>query len=98
MKIREVRCIPLYLKSDKTDWPGRFGTEVNQHCLVEVLTDEGVTGLGSVYTSGPLVSAALELLRPLVLGASALDPAAVSERLHQETFWQGRGGAVTHAI
>ena len=29
---------------------------------------------------------------------AALDPAAVSESLHQQTFWQGRGGAVTHAI
>jgi L-alanine-DL-glutamate epimerase-like enolase superfamily enzyme len=66
--------------------------------MVEVTTDAGLVSLGSVYTSAPLVAAALELLRPLYEGASALDPAATSERLHQNTFWQGRGGAVTHAI
>src|SRR5205814_3250791 len=36
--------------------------------------------------------------RPLLIGASALDPAAVAESLHQNTFWQGRGGTITHAI
>jgi L-alanine-DL-glutamate epimerase-like enolase superfamily enzyme len=38
------------------------------------------------------------LLRPFLIGASAIDPAAVAEKLHQATFWQGRGGSVTHAI
>jgi L-alanine-DL-glutamate epimerase-like enolase superfamily enzyme len=56
-----------------------------------------VVGLGSVFTSGALVAGALELLRPLLIGASALDPAATTEKLHQYTFWQGRGGAITHA-
>src|SRR5262249_62330789 len=28
----------------------------------------------------------------------ALEPERVSERLHQHTFWQGRGGAITHTI
>jgi L-alanine-DL-glutamate epimerase-like enolase superfamily enzyme len=63
-----------------------------------VLTDEGVAGLGSVYTSEDLVRGALAVLRPLYTGENALEPERVSEKLHQHTFWQGRGGAITHAI
>ena len=38
------------------------------------------------------------MLEPLVLGEQALEPERVSEKLHQHTFWLGRGGAVTHTI
>lgn len=97
MKIKEIRAIALYGKAYE-DWPARYGEREQTRTLVEVSTEEGLTGLGSVYTSAPLVAAALELLRPLYTGASAIDPAATSEMLHQNTFWQGRGGSVTHAI
>ncbi len=40
----------------------------------------------------------MKLLWPLLEGESAVEPERVSESLHQATFWQGRGGAVTHAI
>ncbi len=97
MRIRAIRAIPLYGKAYE-DWPARYGDREQTRTLVEVTTDEGLSSIGSVYTSAPLVAGALELLRPLYEGASALDPAATTERLHQNTFWQGRGGSVTHAI
>ena len=68
------------------------------HTLLTVHTDEGLVGVGSVFTSEVLVKASLELLNDLVIGESALEPVRVSEKLHQNTFWQGRGGAVTHTI
>jgi L-alanine-DL-glutamate epimerase-like enolase superfamily enzyme len=95
--IRNIRAIPLYGRP-YDDWPHRFGEVEQTRTLVEVVTNNGIASLGSVYTSAPLVDASLKLLRPLYEGASALDPAATSERLHQNTFWQGRGGAVTHTI
>jgi D-galactarolactone cycloisomerase len=97
MKIETIQAIPLYGKAYE-DWPARYGELEQTRTLVEVRTDAGLTSLGSVYTSAPLVAAALELLRPLYEGASAIDPAATTEMLHQNTFWQGRGGSVTHAI
>ncbi len=97
IRIASIRAIPLYGKAYE-DWPSRFSELEQTRTLVEVTTDAGLTSLGSVYTSAPLVAASLELLRPLYEGASAIDPAATSERLHQNTFWQGRGGSVTHAI
>lgn len=97
MLIQEIRAVPLYGKAYE-DWPARYGEREQTRTLIEVITDSGLSGWGSVYTSAPLVEAALALLRPLYTGASALDPAATSEHLHQNTFWQGRGGSVTHAI
>ena len=97
IKIKSIRAIPLYGKA-YDDWPHRFGDLEQTRTLVEVLTDNGLASLGSIYTSGPLVEGALKYLRPLYEGASAIDPAATSERLHQNTFWQGRGGSVEHAI
>lgn len=97
IRISSIRSIPLYGKAYE-DWPSRFSDREQTRTLVEVNTDEGFSALGSVYTSAPLVDAALQLLRPLYEGASAIDPAATTEKLHQNAFWQGFGGTVTHAI
>jgi D-galactarolactone cycloisomerase len=98
MKIRDIRLLPLIGSTPDGGWSAGWSPDQNLHTLVEVITDEGVTGLGSIYTSLKLVDGALGVLRPFLIGASALDPAAVAETLHQNTFWQGRGGAITHAI
>jgi L-alanine-DL-glutamate epimerase-like enolase superfamily enzyme len=66
--------------------------------LIAVHTDAGITGYGSVFTDGRLVRAAVEVLEPLWRDENALEPERVSEKLHQNTFWTGRGGTVTHAI
>lgn len=99
MKIREIRLLPLRGETPDGGWDDKFlDRENNLHTLVEVITDEGVTGLGSVFTSEKLIGGALDVMRPFLIGASAIDPTATTERLHQQTFWQGRGGAITHAI
>lgn len=82
--------------------PGGWASEIKQedcvHTLLAVHTDEGLTGWGSAFTSGELVQAALRVLEPLYLGENPLEPARVSEKLHANTFWMGRGGSITHAI
>ena len=98
MKIKEARLIPLVGATPDGGWDQGYDAEGNLHTLIEIITDEGVVGLGSVYTSSKLVEGALELLRPLFIGENAIEPVRVCEKLHQNTFWQGRGGAVTHAI
>jgi D-galactarolactone cycloisomerase len=99
MKIKEIRLLPLRGATPDGGWDEKLlRDETNLHTLVEVVTDEGVTGLGSVFTSQTLIRGALDVIEPFLIGASALDPTATSERLHQQSFWQGRGGAITHAI
>ena len=98
MKIREIRAAGLRGATPEGGWDEELRPDDCVHTLVAVLTDEGLTGLGSVFTSDHLVRAALALLEPLYRGENALEPERVSEKLHQNTFWLGRGGSVTHTI
>ncbi len=98
MKIVDIKIIGLRGGTVEGGWADELKPEDDVHTLVEVISDEGVTGVGSVFTSKALVLAAVQLLRPFLIGDRADEPARVSERLRQSTFWQGRGGAVEHAI
>jgi L-alanine-DL-glutamate epimerase-like enolase superfamily enzyme len=99
MKIQSVRLLPLFGQTPDGGWDPAFSDRNrNLMTLVEIITDQGVTGLGSVFTSETLVAGSVAVVEPFLIGAFALDPAVVSETLHQHTFWQGRGGAITHAI
>ncbi|MDX2153404.1 MAG: mandelate racemase/muconate lactonizing enzyme family protein [Bryobacteraceae bacterium] len=98
MKIREIRAVGLRGRTPEGGWSNELRPEDCVHTLVAVLTGDGATGWGSVFTSESLVRASLEVLRPLYTGENALEPRRVSEKLHQHTFWQGRGGAITHTI
>lgn len=98
MKIADVRTYGLRGQTPDGGWAQGYDPDESLHCLVEIVAEDGRSGWGSVYTSQALVDASLQLLRPYLLGESAIEPERVSETLHQSTFWQGRGGAVTHAI
>ncbi|TVP98755.1 MAG: mandelate racemase/muconate lactonizing enzyme family protein [Planctomycetaceae bacterium] len=98
MKIREIRCCGLRGATPEGGWSNELQPEDCVHTLVAVHTDEGLVGLGSVFTAESLVRAALGVLEPLYRGESALEPERVSEKLHQHMFWLGRGGSITHAI
>lgn len=98
MKIVDVRIYPLSGGTVDGGWPQGHEPQEDLHTLVEVVTDGGLSGWGSCFTSGPLVAGAMRLLWPLMDGASAIEPERTTENLRQSTFWQGRGGAVEHAI
>src|SRR6516225_4740268 len=98
MKIINLRITGLSGGTVDGGWPGGMKPEEDINTVVEVLTDEGLTGVGSAMTSKALIEAAVRLLRPILLGERIDEPARVSEKLRQSTFWQGRGGAVEHAI
>ena len=98
VKIRAITSVPLIGESPKGGWSAEIKPEDSVHALVAVHTDAGITGYGSVFTDGRLVQAALKVLEPLFLGENALEPERVTEKLHQNTFWMGRGGSLTHTI
>src|SRR5688500_11615830 len=98
MRIQEVSTVGLKGATPEGGWSEELKPDDVVHTLVTVHTDEGLLGYGSVFTSEALVRAALAVLEPLYMGENALEPERVSEKLHQNTFWQGRGGAITHAI
>src|SRR3954453_4177228 len=98
MRNLDIQAIGLAGATPKGGWSEELRPEYTVHTLIAVRTDEGVTGIGSVFTNSGLVRAALDVLEPLYQGELALEPERVSEKLHQHTFWLGRGGSLTHTI
>jgi L-alanine-DL-glutamate epimerase-like enolase superfamily enzyme len=98
MKIAEIRLTGLAGGTVEGGWADELKPEDDINTIVEVVTDEGLVGVGSAMTSKSLVAASVRLLQEILLGERADEPMRVSEKLRQSTFWQGRGGAVEHAI
>jgi L-alanine-DL-glutamate epimerase-like enolase superfamily enzyme len=98
MKILEIEAIGLRGRTPEGGWSAELQPEDCVHTLIAVHTDEGLTGWGSVFTNADLVRASLNVLRPLYANENPLEPERVSEKLHQNTFWLGRGGSITHTI
>ena len=98
MKIREISAIGLRGATPAGGWSNELKPEECVHTLILVQTDEDLVGLGSVFANDELVRGALHVLEPLYRDENALEPERVSEKLHQNTFWLGRGGSITHAI
>lgn len=98
MRISEITAYGLRGRTPEGGWSNELQPEDCVHTIVKVDTSEGLTGWGSVFTSEALVKASLDILRPLAIGENAVEPERVSEKLHQNTFWLGRGGSITHTI
>jgi D-galactarolactone cycloisomerase len=98
MKIVDIKLTGLTGGTVEGGWAEELQPEDNINTIVEVIADNGLIGIGSAMTSKALVEAGVGLLRPFLIGERIDEPARVSEKLRQNTFWQGRGGAVEHAI
>jgi D-galactarolactone cycloisomerase len=98
MRITEIRSAGLRGATPEGGWRIELRPDDCVHTLIAIHTDAGLTGLGSVFANDALVRGALQVLEPLYRGETALEPERLSEKLHQHTFWQGRGGSITHTI
>jgi L-alanine-DL-glutamate epimerase-like enolase superfamily enzyme len=86
----------------------RDATSSNQDdIVVEVHTDEGITGIGETDLNAWVARACIEApgthtmdlgLADMLVGMSPLDPVAVWDRLYVGTAMTGRRGAVVHAL
>src|ERR1700733_576082 len=98
IRIRSIRSVGLSGQSPKGGWALDIEPQDSIHSLIAVHTTAGISGYGSVFADGRLVEAGLAVLEPLYRAEDALQPERVSEKLHQNTFWMGRGGTLTHVI
>src|SRR3954453_5008635 len=98
VRIRDIVAAPLLGESPKGGWSAEIRPEDSIHALIAVHTECGRVGHGSVFADGRLVQAGVQVLEPLWRGENALEPERVTEKLHQNTFWMGRGGTLTHTI
>jgi L-alanine-DL-glutamate epimerase-like enolase superfamily enzyme len=83
-------------------------TSSNQDAIVvEVLTDEGITGIGETDLNAWIARACIEApgthtmdrgLREMLLGRDPLDPVARWDELYVGTAMTGRRGALIHAL
>ncbi len=75
-----------------------YEADRNYQVFLELHTDQEVSGWGSCSSERGQVVGALNWLKRFVVGENPLEIERVTEKLHQITFWLGRGGAMTHAI
>jgi len=98
MRIQRIEAFGLRGGTPKGGWTDELSGDDCVHTLVRVLSDDGRSGWGSAFTSERMVRASLCELKPLYHQETCLEPARVTEKLHQHTFWMGMGGALTHTI
>ena len=98
-RITRIEAAPLFGESPKGGWSAEIRPEDSIHAIIAVHTDAGHHRLWQrVHRRAPGRRPALKVLEPLYRGENALEPERVSEKLHQNTFWMGRGGTLTHTI
>jgi D-galactarolactone cycloisomerase len=103
MKITDIRI--HVLKSALTE-PFAFSqgwVKQRSATLIEVLTDEGITGWGEAFAQGlepPEIAATVidKALKPLVVGADPLDTEVLWHRMYHMTRDYGRKGSVVAGI
>jgi len=100
MKIIDLQVIPLSipLRHEMPESPWAVG--LGRQIIVQVHTDAGISGLGEAFAYGaPLaVCAAIEELKPLLLGADPTHPEVLSDRLSQATLLYARRGLGLFAL
>lgn len=75
-----------------------YAPDTNFHVLLELQSDQGHSGWGAGYSQRDQMLGALQWLKRFVINENPLQIERVTEKLHQISFWPGRGGAMTHAI
>lgn len=98
LTITDVCCVPLVGESPKGGWRHEIRPQDSIHAIIAIHTKCGLSGYGSTFTDGFLAREAVRILTQFLLGENAAEVGRLTETLHQNTFWMGRGGALTHAV
>lgn len=101
MRIRDITATTLrfeYPPAAEFDFAGgRCNARLTT--LIRVDTDEGVSGIGSVYSHPELVRMIVEgQLRPLLIGQDPLDTESLWQRAYSVTRWYGRKGVAVSTL
>jgi L-alanine-DL-glutamate epimerase-like enolase superfamily enzyme len=101
MKITDVKTIKLQFRPSRNPRDGLANIPTRDVLLVQVDTDEGITGIGEGFALGalgPVASVVDEVLRPLLLGR---DPSMIEQLwddMYRFTFRYGQRGMAVCAI
>ena len=102
MKIKEIRVFVVSNDLSGKVWNPKIRWRVKHSVLVEVATEEGLTGLGECWcfdlAPDALAAFIASEVRPRILGADALDPVAIAHRLNDTTTLSARHGIMASAL
>ena len=102
MVITDVRTIPLQVELDEPFMDSRELITYRQALLVEVLTDEGIVGLGeSAVWGGPHISTMTVIereLKPLVVGEDPRFIEGIWTKMYEQSVQHGRRGLLLAAM
>jgi L-alanine-DL-glutamate epimerase-like enolase superfamily enzyme len=103
MRITKIDCHVLLDPGYERDATSSAQDDI----VVEIHTDEGITGIGETDLNAWVARACIEApgthtmdlgLGEMLIGSDPLDPVALWERLYVGTAMTGRRGAVVHAL
>jgi len=99
VRIERIELFPLTserpeLKVGRPIHPSWWGYD---QTLIRIDTDEGISGWGCSGVRWEMAEAVRKVLLPHLIGQD-VQPERITEKLHQWTFWYGRGGAMTSYI
>ncbi len=99
MKITDVKVHVLVKKTAQRIYSSRGSRDYRSHAIVEVETDEGISGLGEGIGNPPLVKSVIETsLRKSAIGLDPFNVAALYEKLARGTgYWEHKGSVVCAA-
>jgi L-alanine-DL-glutamate epimerase-like enolase superfamily enzyme len=67
--------------------------------IIQVTTDDGLTGLGAAYSYPDLVRPIVERqFKPMLVGCDPMETDALWDKMYQMTRWYGRKGAAISAL
>ena len=93
MKITEVRATTCRIPLSSPIVMGELKFDAREYLVVEVMTDEGVTGLGFGMTrDAPLAPIVIRNVAPRLIGADPLATEAIWERLYNGNLTIGQRG------
>jgi D-galactarolactone cycloisomerase len=103
MKIVDIKTYALLAPLEKPFAFSQGWVRKRSATLVEVVTENGISGWGEAFNQGlepPQISAATieHALKPLLIGASALDTEVLWHKMYHATRDYGRKGSVMAAI
>jgi D-galactarolactone cycloisomerase len=102
MKITSVKCYPVGVRLKEPLWWGTLRCDVKGGTVIEIQTDEGVTGFGEAGFASDFFPLVRELINrniaPLIIGQDPSNIAALWQLIFEATHQWGRRGVQTYAL
>ncbi len=101
MKITDVQAHLLAIPLKEVDFPATWVWGGFNQIIVEIKTDEGITGYGEAFGYGipnAVASAINHGLRPMLIGADPTDISSLHDRMLKQNHIYGRYGITIFAI